>query len=147
MVKIPPGGGQPLPVPNALLLCDWVIREQGSGKNSLIGVFENINVNREPTPENPILHPGLTLYAKITGAEGTYHWRFELVRLRDNHTLASGDIGDITYPDRLQANEMVVGIRLVPLFELGRYEFRLYADDRLVAFKTFDVLLLKWEKS
>ena len=77
--------GRPHPTLNAMLLCDHTIREQGTGKVSLIGIFENISAARFP-----VVHHALSVYAKLGDAEGEYAIRLELVRLDDGHTVAQG---------------------------------------------------------
>lgn len=51
----------PHPVCNAFLICDYAIREEGTGKVSLVGVFENINAR-----SFPVTHGLLCVYAKLT---------------------------------------------------------------------------------
>ena len=71
-----PTSARPHPSLNAMLLCDLTIREHGTGKMSLIGIFENISAARFP-----VVHRALTVYAKLADAEGEYGIRLELVRL------------------------------------------------------------------
>ena len=71
---MPSSPERPHPSLNAMLLCDLTIREHGSGKISLIGVFENISAARFP-----VVHRALSVYAKLTDAEGDYTIRLELV--------------------------------------------------------------------
>ena len=70
-----PTSARPHPSLNAMLLCDLTIREHGTGKMSLIGIFENISAARFP-----VVHRALTVYAKLADAEGDYGIRLELVR-------------------------------------------------------------------
>ncbi len=69
---------RPHPTLNAMLLCDHTIREHGTGKVSLIGIFENISAARFP-----VVHRSLSVYAKLVDAEGEYTIRLELLRLDD----------------------------------------------------------------
>ena len=64
---------RPHPSLNAMLLCDHTIREHGTGKVSLIGIFENISAARFP-----VVHRALSVYAKLVDAEGEYAIRLEL---------------------------------------------------------------------
>jgi hypothetical protein len=117
-----------------MLLCDLTIREHGSGKISLIGVFENISAARFP-----VVHRALSVYAKLTDAEGDYTIRLELVRLEDNHVVAQGTLR-ATFADRMSPGELIFNLENLGLERPGRYEFRLYAEDRFVAGKTFTVI-------
>ena len=125
---------RPHPSLNAMLLCDLTIREHGSGKISLIGVFENISAARFP-----VVHRALSVYAKLTDAEGDYTIRLELVRLEDSHVVAQGTL-KATFADRMSPGELIFNLENLGLERPGRYEFRLYAEDRFVAGKTFTVI-------
>jgi hypothetical protein len=117
-----------------MLLCDLTIREHGTGKMSLIGIFENISAARFP-----VVHRALTVYAKLADAEGEYGIRLELIRLDDNHTVAQGNLR-AGFADRMTPGELTVNLENLGFERPGRYEFRLYADERFVAGKTFTVI-------
>ena len=117
-----------------MLLCDLTIREHGSGKISLIGVFENISA-----PRFPVVHRALSVYAKLTDAEGDYVIRLELIRLEDSHVVAQGTL-TATFADRMSPGELIFNLENLGLERPGRYEFRLSANDRFVASKTFTVM-------
>lgn len=117
-----------------MLLCDLTIREHGSGKISLIGVFENISASRFP-----VVHRTLSVYAKLTDAEGEYTIRLELIRLDDSHVVAHGTL-KATFADRMSPGELIFNLENLALERPGRYEFRMYAEDRFVAGKTFTVI-------
>ena len=129
-----PTSARPHPSLNAMLLCDLTIREHGTGKMSLIGIFENISAARFP-----VVHRALTVYAKLADAEGEYGIRLELIRLDDNHTVAQGNLR-AAFADRMTPGELTVNLENLGFERPGRYEFRLYADERFVAGKTFTVI-------
>ena len=130
----PAGALRPHPSLNAMLLCDHTIREQGTGKVSLIGVFENISA-----AHFPVVHRALSVYAKLGDAEGEYAIRLELVRLDDSHVVAQGTLR-AAFADRMTPGELIFALENLGLERPGRYEFRLYADDRFVAGKSFTVV-------
>jgi hypothetical protein len=117
-----------------MLLCDLTIREHGTGKMSLIGIFENISAARFP-----VVHRALTVYAKLADAEGDYVIRLELLRLDDSHMVAQGTLR-ASFADRMTPGELSVNLENLGFERPGRYEFRLYADDRFVASKSFTVI-------
>jgi len=124
----------PHPSLNAMLLCDLTIREQGTGKVSLIGIFENISSTRFP-----IVHRALSVYAKLGDAEGEYAIRLELARLDDSRVVAQGALR-ASFADRMTPSELIFALENLGLERPGRYEFRLFANDRFVAGKSFTVL-------
>jgi hypothetical protein len=129
-------GAPPRPHPslNAMLLCDHTIREAGTGKVSLIGVFENVSA-----AQFPVVHRALSVYAKLSDAEGEYAIRLELVRLDDDHVVAQGTL-KASFADRMTPGELIFNLENLGLERPGRYEFRLHADGRFVAAKSFTVL-------
>ena len=129
-----PTSARPHPSLNAMLLCDLTIREHGTGKMSLIGIFENISAARFP-----VVHRALTVYAKLGDAEGDYAIRLELLRLDDSHMVAQGTLR-ASFADRMTPGELTVNLENLGFERPGRYEFRLYADDRFVASKSFTVI-------
>jgi hypothetical protein len=133
--QVPSAGRlSPHPACNAFLICDYAIREEGTGKVSLIGIFENINVARFPS-----MHGLLCVYAKLTDAEGEYEIRLELVRLEDLAVIGRGAL-TMTIANRMAAAELVFQLGGLVFERPGRYEFRLYANDKSVAIKSFNVL-------
>jgi len=59
----------------AIVLCDWIIIEQGTGKKTLVGLFDNLNA-----PAFPFLRP-LGFYARLTDLDGDYKFDVRVVRL------------------------------------------------------------------
>jgi hypothetical protein len=125
---------RPHPTLNAMLLCDHTIREHGTGKVSLIGIFENISAARFP-----VVHRSLSVYAKLVDAEGEYTIRLELLRLEDGHVVAQGTLR-ATFADRMTPAELIFALENLGLDRPGRYEFRLHANERFVAGKSFVVV-------
>ena len=119
---------------NAMLVCDLTIREERTGKISLIGVFENI-----AAPAFPTVHRALAVYAKLVDAEGDYDIRLELVRLDDARSVAEGRM-TAKFADRMAASELIFDLENLGFERPGRYEFRLHANERFVASKSFTVI-------
>jgi hypothetical protein len=112
----------PTPTVLAMLVCDQVIAEQGSGKKSLIGVFDNIFAAAFPTQAR------LAVYIKLADAHGNYKFRIRLVKLKDETVVADinaeANIVDPTSPTELAIN--MIGI-ILP--EAGKYEFQLWGNE------------------
>ncbi len=54
----------PTPKTNAMLICDYVITERGTNKNSLIGVFETIGA-----ATFPCTHFAMSVYINFSDAQ------------------------------------------------------------------------------
>lgn len=114
----------PPPIPSvvAMLVCDQIISEQGTGKKSLIGIFETLFSLGFPAPAR------LAVYAKLVDAQGRYRFQIRLVNLKDEKAVADLSFeGNITDP--LSSAELGVNMANIMLPEPGRYEFQLYAND------------------
>lgn len=130
-------GGQELPHPvlQAMLMCDRAIREIGTNKVTLVGIFDRIWAGGFP------LHwvKGLSVYARVTDAEGEYQIRLELVRLEDEQAIGRAD-GTAVMNDRMSSAELIFNLDAIVFERLGRYEFRLFAQGRHVGGLVFNVV-------
>jgi D-3-phosphoglycerate dehydrogenase len=128
------GGEAPTPMLNAMLVADAAIREEGTGKVSLIGIFEQI-----AAAVFPCRHHALAVYAKMTDAVGSYDVGLELVRLEAETRIGEGR-ATIQARSRLEAVEVIFHLGGLTFPAPGRYEFRLAANGRHVGSKSFTVL-------
>lgn len=120
---------------NAMLICDSVITEQGTNKKSLIGIFENILAQQIPCTYN-----SLSVYIKLTDARGSYKFRLELVDLRENSIIGKGEIPrEIKIDNPLGTHELVFNLGGLQFKHLGKYEFRIFANEEFFAQKKFSV--------
>jgi hypothetical protein len=111
----------PIPSVVAMLICQRVIVEQGTGMKSLIGVFENLNSFAFPAPVN------MAVYAKLLDAEGDYDFLIRLVSLKDERRIADVE-GKNVVLNSSTSSELVLNIAGLMLPEPGKYEFQLYAN-------------------
>jgi hypothetical protein len=112
------------PIPNvlAMLVCDQIIAEQGTGKKSLIGIFDNIFAAAYPTQAR------LAVYVKLADAHGSYKFRVRLVKLKDETAVA--DINaNANIPDQTMPTELAINLVGIMLPEAGKYEFQLFANE------------------
>lgn len=124
----------PHPAINAMLICDLAIREEGTGKVSLIGIFEQIR--SETFPFGLV---GLSVYVKVTDAQGDYQVALELVRIQDMTVIGRGE-ASVSVKDRLLATEWIFNLAGLIFEKPGAYEFRLKANGRHVWGKAFQVI-------
>jgi len=129
----------PTPKANAMLICDYVITEQGTRKKSLIGIFENISAARFPCT-----HPSLSVYIKLTDANGIYRFHLELVDLKNDKVIGRGDLArEVTIDNPLSVHELVFNLSNLRFQAAGDYEFRIYSNDRIFGQKAFTVSPLR----
>jgi len=119
------------PMANAMLVCDSVIHEAVTNKNSLIGIFENINVT-----EFPYVHHSLCVYVKLTQIKGKHHLTLELADLRNNTINAKIETPKaLTIGESKDTLEFVYALNKLQFKHAGDYEFRIFVDQNLVSKK------------
>jgi len=124
----------PRPTFNAMLICDHTIREEGSGKFSLIGIFSGIWSDRFPT-----FHQSLSVYVNLGDAQGGYRLRLELLRADTMQKIGIGE-ADLQVRDLMLPAEFVFELKMLVFEQPGRYQFDLYANGDHVGSKSFQVL-------
>jgi len=120
-----------------MLICDSTIREIGSGKVSLIGIFASISADSFPA-----MHHALSVYANLADADGNYRFRLTLQRRDDGALLGEGGM-DAVAEDRLKPLELVFDLRGLVFERPGRYDFTLYANGRHVGTKAFEIVKIE----
>jgi hypothetical protein len=122
-----------VPLAQALVVCDTVIEDKGSGKTSLIGIFNGITSGAFPVQINEIC-----VYAALTNGHGLSEITLRCVRLNDDlETLRK--IGSITFRDPNTVVELVFRLRGVPFPAPGLYAFELLCEGQLLLEKRFNV--------
>ncbi len=118
---------EPANIPSllAILLCDQIIIEQGSGKKTLVGVFEEMWSAGEP-----IAHP-VGFFARITDLEGIYLFVIKVVRIAADGEIVVAVVNaqwEQTITDRLANLDLALNLPVVfPKF--GKYEFQFFANE------------------
>lgn len=121
--KVPRMSDAPIPNVVAMLICDQIITELGTGKKSLIGVFENFNA-----PAFPALIPRFAVYVKLADALGKYQFKLRIVKLKDEQLITEIGIG-AEVKDSSHYSELALNMGNFPFPEAGKYEFQLYVGD------------------
>lgn len=122
-----------VPVLIAVLVCDTAVADPNTGKKTLIGVFDRINVGRFPTQ-----HP-MSVYVKLTDAEGYYRVNIKFVQVSTGRALASAD-GELQAKDRLLSTDVHIGFPPLPIPEAGRYEFQVWANSTYLGGTSIDAV-------
>ena len=123
------------PSVQAFLVCDCVIEDSLTKKNSLIGLFSHLQ-----SVTFPFQHHQLGLYFCITDAEGTYHVEIDLMFVNTDQLVCRASLPDIAIGDRLQISDFGINIPALLFPAPGRYEFRLRMNGRMIAQKDFHVV-------
>ena len=119
----------------AMLMCDKVITENNTGKNSLIGVFENISAKQFPA-----VHPELYVYVNFTEALGTYNFRLELINIENGESVFPGtEIPNVISNDITMYCNLVFLLSMLNFEQSGKYEFRLFVNGEICETKAINL--------
>lgn len=122
-----------VPYIKAILLCDQVIVDGATQKKTLVGLFDRVNYLSLPVQQE------LTLFAKLTDAEGYYQFRVEYVHVSTDRVIANLGMGNASITDRLSGFDLIFRFP-VQIEEQGLYELRLFANDVYLARATFEAI-------
>jgi hypothetical protein len=122
-----------VPLLVAVLVCDAAVEDRSTGKKSLIGIFNRINVATFPT-KRP-----MALYIKLTEAEGDYKIQARYVQVRSQRELARVEVG-LKATDRAASSDVYVMLPPLPIPSEGQYEFQIWANSIFLGSTAIDVV-------
>lgn len=105
-----------------------------AGRTSLVDLFQEVSSSRFP-----VTIPTVSVYARLTDAEGFYVLMLDVVRRDDLLEVARVAVGDFEATDPLEDAEIMVhqiGLRLP---SAGAYDIRLWANAHFVHSVSFRV--------
>lgn len=112
---------QVVPVLVAALVCDMAGADPSTRKKNLIGIFDRVNVGKFPTSRP------MSLYVKVTDAEGNYDTEVRYVQVDSGKVLAQAQ-GKLHSADRLASVELIIQFPPLPIPAEGRYEFQVWTN-------------------
>lgn len=124
---------QVVPVLVAALVCDVAVADPSTGKKSLIGIFDRVLVGGFPT-QRP-----MSLYMKLTDAEGRYKVEVRYVQVGTRKVLAQAE-GKLQATDRLTSSDVYLLFPPLPIPEAGRYEFQIWANSMFLGTTFIDAV-------
>jgi len=121
-----------VPLLLAVLVCDTAATDPGTGKKSLIGIFDKV------FGTFPSQRP-LTIYVRLTDAEGFYSFKLKYVQAGTGQTLAEVE-GEAVIRDRLGASDFYVTTPPLVIPAVGRYEIQVWFNDVFVGSTFLDAV-------
>ena len=109
------------------------VKDPTTGKISLIGIFDRVHVKSFPG-NRPV-----SLYAKLTEAEGHYQFAAKYVYSNTGQTLAEAK-GEFTSKEKLSTVELNLQFPPLPLPGPGRYDFQIWANGQFLGQTFIDAL-------
>jgi hypothetical protein len=111
----------------AMVICDAIWKDPGSGKRTILGCFSTILAQKFPAS-----HPILAVYVAVTDGHGKVPLSLRLVDAKDDeNTLFSAD-GEGQFPDPRAVLELDFHIPGLVFPEPGEYRFQLWAGDEML---------------
>jgi hypothetical protein len=126
-----------LPSVLAILICDSIIVDSQTGKQSVIGIFDNIHAPKAPFFQQ------VGFYARVTDAKGQYKFTVRIVYLGDEEKVIGGLETTGVARDRLEPLNLALNLPPVQFPEFGRYEFQLFANDVYIGRAVINALKLE----
>jgi hypothetical protein len=110
-----------------MLICDGAHREPGSGKWTLLGLFNSINAGGFPTT-----HPQMVVYLAIKGAEGKIPLRVQIVPSDRKEEPLIKIEAELTVNDPRAVADLVVPLRGTTFTKPGEYSLQVFANNELI---------------
>ena len=127
---------KPLPKCKAMLLCDQCLIEAGTGKPTLIGVFDGFWCQQFPGLAQPF-----TVFVQLIEGIGQYDVSLEVHDLQQDQLVAKTAVSQIRFVDRLHRINLTFPIVGLPIGHAGTYDFRVLANRQLLEQQTFTASL------
>lgn len=133
-----PKGQRPPPRCKAILLCDQVIVEAGTGRASIIGTLDRFMLPRYPGRMQPF-----QAFLHLLNGIGRYDIVVELHDLKENRVLGRGVGIGLEFKDRLQRMNVVIPIPPLPLPHPGVYDIVVFANGQEIDRQQFEAVAPK----
>ncbi|MHB1035360.1 MAG: DUF6941 family protein [Pirellulales bacterium] len=129
-------GAVPPPKCKAILICERTIIEAGTGKVSLISLFDSFIVANVPGITTPF-----TVYLHLTDgvADHEYQITIELHDLSDGTVLAKAGGPKVQWKDRLAKLNLFIPVPALNVQHEGSYDFVVFANGQEIDRQSFAV--------
>lgn len=124
------------PLGIALILCDLIITDAKTGKNSLIGLFNNINCTTLPSQ-----HSRFCVFAQLTNGQGTQAIEVSCRSLQDDETVFQTG-GEVEFHNPNQVIEIQFELLNLTFPHEGMYTVELESEGLPLIESRFNVSLI-----
>lgn len=134
-------GKRPPPIVLSFVVCDDVITDARSKKNTLVGVFHDIF-----SLGFPAVHAKISIFLELTNGHGLTNLELRLVYASTDEQLFSTR-GQIDFSDPRVVASLVFSVNNIALQRKGEYRFQLYADGELLIERRVVASLVKRDET
>lgn len=124
---------KPRPHCRAILLCEKVSENPGSGAISLHEIIETLRMAAVPGPSSPFV-----VFLQLYDGIGRYRMSMEINALDDDTSIARAALADLHFPERLANIDVAIPVDFVYLPRPGRYELIVFVDGQELARQYFN---------
>lgn len=117
----------PPPFALAMVVCDNIHRDPGTGKHFLLGCFSVIQAK-----EFPAIHPLLALYVSVTNGHGTVPFRVQLIDANEEREPIVMVENDVEFSDPRIVVDIHFTFGDLNFVEPGEYRFQLFASNEFL---------------
>jgi Family of unknown function (DUF6941) len=117
----------PPPYGLAMVICDAIWRDPGSGKRSILGCFSTIFARQFPA-----VHPIMAVYAALTDGHGKVSIKLQAVDVDGENEPLFVNTAEAEFPDPRVIVEMDIHLRDLKFPAPGEYRFQLFANDQFL---------------
>ena len=110
------------PYPLAIVVCDAIHQDPGTGKRTVLGCFSTIFAR-----EFPVVHPAMALYVALTDGHGKVPIKLRLIDVEEQGDALIEAEGEVIFPDPRAVLEMDFHLSGVVFPRAGEYRFQLFA--------------------
>jgi hypothetical protein len=118
---------RPNPEVLSLLICDQIITDRLSGKQSLIGMFSVIHATKFP-----VNHPQLSVFASLTGGHGDVALMIRIVDANEERTPLVQGQGKVQFGSPLAIANLALQFHGLTFLEPGEYRVQLLSNGELL---------------
>ena len=129
---------KPPPEVLSLIVCDQIITDRITGKQSLIGMFARIHSVRFPAP-----HPQLSVFVCLTGGHGQNELMIRIVDANEQRKPLIEGKGRVDFKDPRAMANLALQFHGLTFPEPGEYRVQLYCDQALLREARLEVVQAK----
>lgn len=122
-----------------MIICDQIIREEGTRKISLLGLF-----NRISSKGFPCVHSRMHVYVAVTNYEGQADCELKFTDTSGKEIVKFS--APLNFPNKLAVVEMNFCMNNIPLPSAGMYHFDFIINGELIGHRKFKIEQIKEEK-
>ncbi len=120
-------GQKPLPEVLTLIVCDQVITDRLTGKQSLIGMFSTVHARRFPAS-----HPQLSVYVMLSGGHGEASLVIRIVDANDQRPAIVEGRGQVNFKDPRAIANLALQFHGLTFPKPGSYRVQILCDGELL---------------